>query len=52
MNRILAQVVALLSDNQKRYPDDIFAGMLGEKFEVLHLNLDRIFFLLADGPRP
>jgi hypothetical protein len=37
-NRILAQLVRLLTADDRRYPDDVFANILVDQFETLNLD--------------
>jgi hypothetical protein len=37
-NRIASQLVKLLCSDSKRYPDDVFANILAEEFEILGLS--------------
>ena len=37
-NRILAQLVRLLTADDRRYPDDVFANILVDQFEALNLD--------------
>jgi hypothetical protein len=41
-NRILAQLLRLLMGNESRYPDDIFANILVDQFEILELDPETI----------
>jgi hypothetical protein len=35
LNRILAQLRRLVSDDRRRYPDDVFANILVDQFDIL-----------------
>jgi hypothetical protein len=39
-NRILSQLSRLLADDERRYPDDVFANILVDQFNILKLNPD------------
>jgi len=42
-NRILAQLSRLLTANKQRYPDDVFANILVDQFQVLRIDPEQIF---------
>ena|SRR5277367_1764715 len=41
-HRILGQLVRLLTADERRYPDDVFANVLVDQFEILQLDLAEI----------
>jgi hypothetical protein len=45
-NRILAQLLRILSTDEHRYPDDVFANILVDQFEVLKLDPESILEFL------
>src|SRR5258707_13926536 len=45
-HRILAQLLRLLSNDEHRYPDDVFANILVDQFEMLKLDPESILELL------
>jgi hypothetical protein len=54
-NRILAQLVRLLTSDPQRYPDDVFANILMDQFQMLRIDPAQIFAVcwLGDGaPSP
>ena len=46
-HRILAQLLRLLTVDEHRYPDDVFANIFVDQFNILRLNPDN-FFKFAD----
>ena len=47
-NRILAQLVRLLTGDHRRYPDDVFANVLVDQFEALQLDAADVAKLVED----
>ena len=47
-NRILAQLVRLLTTDDRRYPDEVFADILVDQFQVLELDATDIRRLAAE----
>jgi hypothetical protein len=45
-NRILAQLVRMLTKNEQRYPDDVFANILVDQFDILKLDPETILEFL------
>jgi hypothetical protein len=44
-HRIAAQLVHMLAADEKRYPDDVFANILVDQFEILKLDPETLFAL-------
>ena len=42
-HRILSQLLRLLTDDARRYPDDVFANILVDQFNNLSLDPDDLF---------
>ena len=38
INRVATQLLRLVANDKKRYPDDVFSGILINQFEMLGLN--------------
>jgi hypothetical protein len=45
-NRILAQLLRLLAIDERRYPDDVFANIMVDQFQILKIDPGRILELL------
>jgi hypothetical protein len=43
LNRILAQLVQVLTANPRRYPNDVFANMLVDQFQTLRVDPEQLF---------
>ena len=41
-NRIAGQLVRLLTSNEHRYPDDVFANILADQFEILKFTPEKV----------
>ena len=39
-NRVLGQLIGLLAQTDKRYPDDVFANIVVDQLDLLHLSSD------------
>jgi hypothetical protein len=51
-NRILAQLVRLLTGNPQRYADDVFANIHVDQFQALRVDPEKVFAACLDPPRP
>jgi hypothetical protein len=52
-NRIAAQLVRLLTADQNRYPDDVFASVLVDQLQMVGVDPERIFAGCLDlAPEP
>ena len=47
-NRIQAQLVRLLTTDERRYPDDVFASILVDQLQALDLDVAEITHLVAE----
>lgn len=47
-NRILAQLLRLLTASTQRYPDDVFANILVDQFQTLRIDPEQIFATCLD----
>jgi hypothetical protein len=45
-NRVVAHLVRLLTGDEHRYPDDVFANVLVDQFDILQLDPDEILRML------
>jgi hypothetical protein len=50
-HRVSAQLLALLTGSDRRYPDDVSANILADQFAMLHITADHVIDdLRADRP--
>jgi hypothetical protein len=49
INRVSSQMIRLLAEDERRYPDEVFANILADQFEALRLDPKIIFADSADG---
>ena len=48
-NRILAQLLRLMTASTQRYPDDVFANILVDQFQTLRIDPEQIFAACLSG---
>ena len=48
-NRVLAQLLRLLLSSEERYPDNVFANILVDQFDMLNLNPTKLLSLLEQA---
>ncbi|HEY1930593.1 MAG TPA: hypothetical protein VGG99_01145 [Acetobacteraceae bacterium] len=49
-NRVLAQLVRVITTDRHRYPDDVFANILVDQCEILRVDPEQILGSCLDAP--